>query len=44
MVDSNAPVEARLNDDGTLSGELATPRGKVAFNNAERLKRRGFRR
>jgi len=34
-------VEARLNGDGTLSGELATARGKVAFSNAERLKRRG---
>ena len=33
-------VEARLNDDGTLSGELRTPRGKAAFSNAERLKRR----
>ena len=32
-------VNATLNDDGTLSGELATDRGKVAFN-AERLKRR----
>jgi hypothetical protein len=33
-------IEARLNGDGTLSGELATPRGKAVFSNAERLKRR----
>jgi hypothetical protein len=33
-------IEARLNGDGTLSGELSTPRGKAVFSNAERLKRR----
>jgi hypothetical protein len=36
----NVTIEARLNDDGTLSGELVTSRGKAAFENAERLKRR----
>ena len=32
-------VDATLADDGTLSGTLVSPRGKIAFK-AERLKRR----